>query len=390
MTDISPIDSQAVLTSNESVRFTELEGTIERGIKTFVDVGNALAEIRDSRLYREQYGTFETYCRERWGMAYGYARYLIDAASVTDNLHHGEGCLLPANERQARPLAQLEPEQQREAWQRAVETAPDGRITAAHVQRVADLYREPKENIVYGTAGRYYLRNNGVKECAECGQLWGADIDYCPYCNISPEGRIAHVQKERHNDIERLSNIYQPVEATIFSSRSEEYDTPSHILEIARSVLGQIDLDPASNEEAQKNVQAVAYYTKEQDGLKQEWNGKVWLNPPYGKTEGRSNQELWSQRLKREYLDGNVTEAILLVKAAVGYKWFEELFRDWPVCFLRERLSFILEDGNDEGQSKQGTALFYFGNNFMCFATAFRGLGRIIPPEDELNATLFR
>lgn len=183
--------------------------------------------------------------------------------------------------------------------------------------------------------------------------------------------------------------VYQPVEATIFSSKSEEYDTPNHILEMARSVLGEFDLDPASNEDAQKNVQAKIYYTKEQDGLSQTWIGRIWLNPPYGKTNGESNQELWSQHLVEEYRTGNVTEAILLVKAALGYRWFEELFRNWPVCFLRDRLSFILDDGNDKGQSKQGTAIFYLGKDFMKFAEAFRHMGRIIPPEEQLNATLF-
>ena len=39
-------------------------------------------------------------------------------------------------ERQIRPLARLEPEQQRTAWQKAVETAPEGKVTAAHVSKV--------------------------------------------------------------------------------------------------------------------------------------------------------------------------------------------------------------------------------------------------------------
>lgn len=185
------------------------------------------------------------------------------------------------------------------------------------------------------------------------------------------------------------SNVYQPVAATIFSHRSEEYDTPAHVLGLARAVLGVIDLDPASNHEAQKGVRAARYFTKDDDGLLYPWKGRVWLNPPYGKTAGKSNQELWSQRLVDEYQNGEVTEALLLVKAALGYKWFEELFRLWPVCFMRDRLSFILDSGEDDGQSKQGTAIFYFGENFMRFAQTFRPMGRIIPPEAELDATLY-
>jgi hypothetical protein len=65
-------------------RLSELETTIERGLKTFVEVGNALAEIRDSRLYRESYATFEDYCRERWGMSKRHAVSCI-AAAVNQN-----------------------------------------------------------------------------------------------------------------------------------------------------------------------------------------------------------------------------------------------------------------------------------------------------------------
>jgi len=102
----------------------------------------------------------------------------------------------------------------------------------------------------------------------------------------------------------------------------------------------------------------------------------------------KSNQGIWSQRLVSEYEAGNVTDAILLVKAALGYVWFEELFDKLPVCFLKERLSFVLEDGNDDGQSKQGTAIFYLGKNFDLFKTVFREFGRVIPPAEVLDALL--
>jgi hypothetical protein len=44
----------------------QCEGVIERGMKSFIEVGTALLKIRDERLYRENYGTFEEYCRKRW------------------------------------------------------------------------------------------------------------------------------------------------------------------------------------------------------------------------------------------------------------------------------------------------------------------------------------
>jgi hypothetical protein len=310
--------------------------TTEKALAWKERVGNAATSLRQL--------LWEGYEAQAWS-ALGYATWTECVKAIADEygisernmwrLHSGnqtEALLTPGSvgeipEKQLRPLTSLPPPQQAEAWQRAVETAPEGKVTAAHVQTVVT-------------------------------EMQGG-------------------------------NVYQPIAATVFSFKSEEYDTPGYLLEVARSVLGGFDLDPASNESAQHTVGAATYYTKEQDGLSQPWAGRLWLNPPYGKTAGKSNQELWAQRLIAEYKAGNVTAAILLVKAAVGYRWFEELFRDWPVCFLRERLSFILDSGDDDGQSKQGTALFYFGPDFMRFAQAFRGMGRIIPPEAQLNATLF-
>jgi site-specific DNA-methyltransferase (adenine-specific) len=72
-----------------------------------------------------------------------YANRVIAAAEVTANLVPMG--TIPATERQARPLTVLEPEQQREAWQRAVETATNGKVTAAHVQAVVNEYRKPAE-----------------------------------------------------------------------------------------------------------------------------------------------------------------------------------------------------------------------------------------------------
>src|SRR5271169_5859416 len=48
-----------------------------------------------------------------------------------------------------------------------------------------------------------------------------------------------------------------------------------------REVMGWIDLDPASSDHAQKTVQAKKFFTTADDGLKQEWHGRVFLNPPY-------------------------------------------------------------------------------------------------------------
>src|SRR6266851_1670786 len=83
---------------------------MERGIRAFVEVGEALMEIRDNRLYRSDYATFEEYCRERWGWSRRHADRQIAAAEVAGNLRP-QG-LTPASEKQARQLVDLTPEQQ--------------------------------------------------------------------------------------------------------------------------------------------------------------------------------------------------------------------------------------------------------------------------------------
>ena len=66
-TQIDALIEGEMMTLAEISRLQELEQVVETGLTVFVKVGNALLEIRDSRLYRQQCPTFETYCRERWG-----------------------------------------------------------------------------------------------------------------------------------------------------------------------------------------------------------------------------------------------------------------------------------------------------------------------------------
>jgi hypothetical protein len=67
---------------HESKRLEELEKVIARGKQTFVEVGLALAEIRDLRLYKREYGSFREYCQKKWGWERTYAHYIIEGAAV--------------------------------------------------------------------------------------------------------------------------------------------------------------------------------------------------------------------------------------------------------------------------------------------------------------------
>lgn len=82
-------------------------GVYAPALATFVEVGEALLRIRDERLYRETHGSFEEYCRERWGMARKRAYDFIAAAEVTAELSPTGDIPVPPSERVARELALL-------------------------------------------------------------------------------------------------------------------------------------------------------------------------------------------------------------------------------------------------------------------------------------------
>lgn len=351
----------------------EFDRNMENASVNFIDACKNLKQIHEALKYKRP--GFEEWRHTKPGLSHGTAWKMLNVAGMLSEYDN----ILP-NSKEALYLLAA-PSTPEEARTEILERAESGEtILYTQVKQTIDEYKKPIPN--GWTEGLPELVNNNAPlfandthlnealedkrkpVCYKCGLVY--DGHSCPDCGAS-----------------------QAVQVTIFSHKSVEWYTPSEVLESARAVLGNFDLDPASCEEAQENVNADRFYSEQDDGLSQEWHGKVWLNPPYSKTNGKSNQDIWSQRLIAEYRAGNVSEAILLVKAALGYKWFEELFREWPVCFLRERLSFIKEDGDDDGQSKQGTAIFYLGNNFQKFAREFVELGRVIPPEDVINATLF-
>jgi hypothetical protein len=128
------------LSESEAAKLEAYETTIKAGLQTFYEVGAALLAIRDARLYRRDFATFEDYCRHRWGMVASRARQLIGAAGVAANLE-GVTDVTLSNEAQARALASLAADVQQVVWAFAVSTAPvvDDKpvITAQHIKKAA-------------------------------------------------------------------------------------------------------------------------------------------------------------------------------------------------------------------------------------------------------------
>ncbi len=155
------------LSAKENKRRVDLEAVIEKSFKGFVEVGLALKEIRESKLYRSTHNLFANYCADLWELNERHAQRQIASADVIKNLENrtnwsenptnwsgnGEaelldyGNVLPINEAQARPLTRLEPEQQCLVWAQVVNNAriEDRKLTAGMVeQSVREFLGEKK------------------------------------------------------------------------------------------------------------------------------------------------------------------------------------------------------------------------------------------------------
>lgn len=164
---------------------------------------------------------------------------------------------------------------------------------------------------------------------------------------------------------------------TQFKHENEWY-TPIEYIELARRCLCEIDLDPASCDFAQSRVKAKQYFTKIDDGLVQEWRGKVWLNPPYSQPDIQK----FAEKLIAEWNSKRVCEAIILTHNYTDTAWFHLLASHATlICFTRGRIRFESRDG-DVGSPTQGQAFFYFGNNKHAFVEAFSSIGLVFTRED--------
>lgn len=127
--DWTPDGPLGEMTPLETRRLVELEQVIDAGMHTFLTVGNALAEVRNGRLYREHFDTFEFYCSCRWALSRSRAYEMMAAAEVVSAMADTDGPV-PVNERQARALAAVPPEERADVM---AAVAAKGKPTAAAI-----------------------------------------------------------------------------------------------------------------------------------------------------------------------------------------------------------------------------------------------------------------
>ena len=169
-------------------------------------------------------------------------------------------------------------------------------------------------------------------------------------------------------------------------SKSSEWFTPMFIVGRAQALFaGRIDLDPASTEAANEHVRATTYYTKETDGLRQRWSGRVFLNPP-GDKQGSLPKAFWS-KLCNEFIYGGVTEAIYLgfsleqllslQTKTVGALVLDPTPLDFPLCVPRRRVPYVKPDGTIAENNTHGSFISYLGWRPREFVRHFESLGGV-------------
>jgi phage N-6-adenine-methyltransferase len=139
------------------------------------------------------------------------------------------------------------------------------------------------------------------------------------------DGGISHTSREMPHQNARGSDVWL---------------TPPALL----AELGPFDLDPCAAPEPRPWPTAAVHYTASDDGLRREWQGRVWLNPPY------SDMERWIARLA----DHDYGMALIFARTDTGWFHRQVWERATSALFIRRRVHFYLPDGRS-GQGKATT-----------------------------------
>ncbi len=134
-----------------------------------------------------------------------------------------------------------------------------------------------------------------------------------------------------------------------FLSRTDDWSTPQAYFDSVNAEHGPFELDVCSDKE---NAKCLRFYTKEDDGLKQSWEGKCWMNPPYGRVIGA-----W---MKKAYESAQAGATVVcLVPARTDTAWWHDYAAKGQVTFIRGRLKF----GGGNNSAPFPSALVKFSKN---------------------------
>ncbi|MDB6035321.1 MAG: hypothetical protein JWM16_5659 [Verrucomicrobiales bacterium] len=145
---VVPVGTSAAdkgLSASEKDHLNQCEEEIRLFRAGFIKAGAALDQIQRDRLYRESFGSFESYCNQKWELSRAQAYRLIDAHRTMKNLSPIGDTPVPATESQLRPLTRLTTDLAQKAWAEAAQQAQGKPITAAMVKRVVESFQSPRK-----------------------------------------------------------------------------------------------------------------------------------------------------------------------------------------------------------------------------------------------------
>ena len=121
------------------------------------------------------------------------------------------------------------------------------------------------------------------------------------------------------------------VNKALFSSESCEWETPQWLFDALNMEFG-FTLDPCSTHENRKCEQ---HFTREEDGLSQDWGDNVvFVNPPYGREIGH-----WIRKSYESAQAGAVV--VCLIPARTDTKWWHKYCMKGEIRLLKGRLRFV-------------------------------------------------
>lgn len=114
-----------------------------------------------------------------------------------------------------------------------------------------------------------------------------------------------------------------------FSSKTDLWETPQDTFDILNAEFG-FNIDVCA---FPVNAKCSLYFTPEQDGLIQEWQGVCWMNPPYGREIGK-----WIRKAYESSMSG--ATVVCLIPSRTDTAWWHDYVIKGEVRFLRGRLKF--------------------------------------------------
>ena len=135
------------------------------------------------------------------------------------------------------------------------------------------------------------------------------------------------------------------------NNKSVDWYTPAWVF---NSLGTTFDLDPCSPKGGLPWLPAKRHLSLEDDGLAQPWEGKVWLNPPYGKFT-----EAWLAKMHQH------RNGIALVFARTDNAWFHKYVTQADaILFTQGRINFVDGKGvTSEGGPGAGSVFVAWGED---------------------------